>query len=136
MCALENIGRAKTGLSILGFCAEITRPHNWLAAIVSRHRNIKASAQTRNGLHISVTNPRVRELVMDRHDYRTTVEAEARTVLGEDHASGWMSRPSRLLDGMAPAELATSRDGARAVLHELRRASDVLRASRRKRKHS
>ncbi len=50
------------------------------------------------------------------------VEAEARRVLC-DGASEWMVKPSRLLDGMAPADLATSPEGARAVLHELRRAS-------------
>ena len=58
------------------------------------------------------------------------VEAEVRKVLG-DGASVWMVKPSRLLDGMAPAELATSPDGARAVLHELRRASEALKASKR-----
>ena len=58
------------------------------------------------------------------------VEAEARKVLG-DGASVWMVKPSRLLDGMAPAELATSPDGARAVLHELRQASTALKASKR-----
>jgi uncharacterized protein (DUF2384 family) len=56
------------------------------------------------------------------------VEAEARRVLG-DRASDWMMKPSRLLDGLAPADLATSPDGARAVLHELRRASAQLSAS-------
>lgn len=39
------------------------------------------------------------------------VEAEAHRVLGND-ASRWMTRPSRLLDGMAPADFATSREGA------------------------
>ena len=57
------------------------------------------------------------------------VEAEARKVLGDD-ASAWMARPSKLLDGIAPVDLATSPDGARAVLYELRQASTVLRASR------
>jgi uncharacterized protein (DUF2384 family) len=50
------------------------------------------------------------------------VEAEAQKVLGS-RATEWMVRPSRLLDGMAPADLATSPHGARVVLHELRRAS-------------
>jgi uncharacterized protein (DUF2384 family) len=58
------------------------------------------------------------------------VEAEARKVLG-DGASVWMVKPSRLLDGMTPADLATSPDGARAVLHELRQASAPLKASMR-----
>ena len=58
------------------------------------------------------------------------VEAEAREVLG-DGATDWMVRPSKLLDGMAPVDVATSPDGARAVLHELRRASVMLRAARR-----
>jgi len=56
------------------------------------------------------------------------VEAEARKVLG-DEAPVWMARPSKLLDGMAPVDLATSPDGARAVLHELQRASTALKAS-------
>ena len=58
------------------------------------------------------------------------VEAEARKVLG-DGAAVWMVKPSRLLAGMAPADLATSPDGARAVLHELRQASTALKASKR-----
>lgn len=58
------------------------------------------------------------------------VEAEARSVLG-DGASQWMARPSRLLDGMAPADLATSHDGARVVLHELRQASTAIKATTR-----
>jgi len=37
-----------------------------------------------------------------------------------------MVTPSRLLDGMTPAELATSPEGARVVLHELRRASATI----------
>jgi uncharacterized protein (DUF2384 family) len=68
--------------------------------------------------------------VKDRSLVLLDVEAEAQKVLG-DHASVWMVRPSRLLDGMAPAELATSPDGARAVLHELRQASAPLKASMR-----
>jgi uncharacterized protein (DUF2384 family) len=56
------------------------------------------------------------------------VEAEARKVLGDD-APIWMARPSKLLDGMAPVDLARSPDGARAVLHELRQASKALKAS-------
>jgi len=56
------------------------------------------------------------------------VEAEARAVLG-DHASTWMARPSRLLDGMAPVDLATSPDGARVVLHELRQARAAIKAA-------
>ena len=65
----------------------------------------------------------------DRSLARLGVEAEAREVLGE-RASDWMVRPSRLLDGLAPAELAISPEGARAVLHELRKASQQLRASK------
>lgn len=60
------------------------------------------------------------------------VEAEAREALG-DEASDWMTKPSRLLDGIAPAELATSPEGARVVLHELRRASKPLKVALRKR---
>jgi hypothetical protein len=66
--------------------------------------------------------------VRDRSLVLLGVEAEARLVLG-DHASVWMVKPSRLLDGLAPADLATSPDGARAVLHELRQASAPLKAS-------
>lgn len=54
------------------------------------------------------------------------VEAEARDALG-DRASKWMVKPSKLLDGMAPAELATSHEGAQVVLIELERASKPLR---------
>jgi uncharacterized protein (DUF2384 family) len=68
--------------------------------------------------------------VKDRSLVLLGVEAEAQKVFG-DGASAWMVRPSRLLDGMAPADLATSPDGARAVLHELRQASKALKASRR-----
>jgi len=67
--------------------------------------------------------------VKDGSLVRLGVEAEARQVLG-DRASDWMVRPSRLLDGLAPADLATSPEGARAVLHELRKASTQLRASK------
>ena len=63
------------------------------------------------------------------------VESEARKVLGDD-ASEWMARPNNLLDGMAPVDLATSPDGAQAALHELRRASAVLRASRLRRRRT
>ena len=56
------------------------------------------------------------------------VETEARKILG-DHALEWMRKPSKLLDGMAPAELATSKDGARVVLIELDRAKTPLRAA-------
>jgi len=66
----------------------------------------------------------------DRSLVLLDVEAEAQKVLG-DHASVWMVKPSRLLDGMTPADLATSPDGARAVLHELRQASGALKASKR-----
>jgi uncharacterized protein (DUF2384 family) len=66
----------------------------------------------------------------DRSPVLLSVEAEAQKVLG-DNASAWMARPSRLLDGMAPADLATSPEGARAVLYELRQASAVLKASKR-----
>jgi len=50
------------------------------------------------------------------------VASEARRLLG-DRASKWMVTPSRSLDGMTPAELATSPEGARVVLYELRRVS-------------
>ena len=53
------------------------------------------------------------------------VACEARRLLG-DRASEWMVTPSRLLDGMTPAELATSPEGARVVLHELRRARATI----------
>ena len=65
---------------------------------------------------------------MRKHDTVLRVKNEARKVLG-DHADEWMRKPSKLLDGMAPAELATSRDGARVVLVELERAKTPLRAA-------
>jgi uncharacterized protein (DUF2384 family) len=65
---------------------------------------------------------------MSKHDTVLQVETEARKVLG-DRASEWMRKPSKLLDGMAPAELANSRDGARVVLLELDRAKTPLRAA-------
>ena len=58
---------------------------------------------------------------------RARVELEARGLLG-DRASAWMVTPSRLLDGITPAELAASPDGARVVLHVLRRAHTGFRA--------
>jgi hypothetical protein len=57
-----------------------------------------------------------------------SVEAEVREVLG-DRASEWMHRPSKLLDGMTPAEVATTPAGKRIVLHELHRAAIPLRAA-------
>jgi hypothetical protein len=65
---------------------------------------------------------------MSKHDTVLQVETEARKVLG-DRASEWMRKPSKLLDGMAPAELANSSDGARVVLLELDRAKTPLRAA-------
>ena len=62
-----------------------------------------------------------------------SVESEARKIFG-DHAAEWMKRPSRLLDGMAPAELAVTPEGARVVLHELEQGSKVLRAKKRSRR--
>lgn len=70
---------------------------------------------------------------MSKQDTAAQVEIEVRKVLG-DHAQEWMQRPSKLLDGMAPAELANSRDGARVVLLELDRAKTPLRAAARKRR--
>jgi uncharacterized protein (DUF2384 family) len=61
------------------------------------------------------------------------VEAEAREVFG-DRASEWMGKPSKLLDGMAPAELASSQEGARVVLIELERARTPLQAAMRKKR--
>jgi hypothetical protein len=54
-----------------------------------------------------------------------SVASEARRLLG-DQASQWMVTPNHLLDGMTPAELATSREGARVVLHELRRWTSTV----------
>jgi len=70
---------------------------------------------------------------MSKQDTALQVEIEVRKVLG-DRASEWMQRPSKLLDGMAPAELARSREGARVVLLELDRAETPLRAVARKRR--
>jgi hypothetical protein len=55
------------------------------------------------------------------------VKTEAYRILG-DGASEWMAGPSRVLDGMAPVELAISPEGARVVLHELNQASTPFRA--------
>ena len=63
------------------------------------------------------------------------VEAEAPQVLG-DGATDWMVRPRKLLDGMAPVDLPTSPDGGRAALHELWRASVMLKAARQTRKRA
>ncbi len=59
------------------------------------------------------------------------VAAEARKILG-DGADAWMQRPSKLLDGMAPADLARSKDGARVVLLELERAKTPLKVAARR----
>jgi uncharacterized protein (DUF2384 family) len=69
--------------------------------------------------------------MVDRTVTLLRVEAEAREVLG-DGASEWMVRPSKLLDGMAPAELAGSQEGARVVLMELERARRPLQAALKK----
>jgi len=50
------------------------------------------------------------------------VTAEAHRIFG-DRASDWMTRPHRHLDGLAPADLLASLEGAHVVLHELRQAS-------------
>ena len=70
---------------------------------------------------------------MSKHDTVVQVENEARKILG-DQAFEWMRKPSKLLDGMAPAELANSRDGARVVRLELDRARTPLRAAAGKRR--
>lgn len=57
-----------------------------------------------------------------------TLESEAREILG-DRAQEWMQRPSKLLDGMTPAEVAMTPAGKRVVLHELKRAAIPLRAA-------
>jgi hypothetical protein len=56
------------------------------------------------------------------------LEIEARELLG-DHASEWLVRPSSLLDGMTPAEVAATAAGKRVVLHELKRMAIPLRAA-------
>jgi uncharacterized protein (DUF2384 family) len=70
---------------------------------------------------------------MTKQDTTMEVAAEARKILG-DHADDWMQRPSKLLDGMAPADLARSKDGARVVLLELERAKTPLKAAVRSRR--
>lgn len=55
-----------------------------------------------------------------------SLELEARELLG-DGASEWIVRPSKLLDGMTPAEVATTPEGEQAVLGELKRAAKPLR---------
>ena len=64
----------------------------------------------------------------DRPQAILRVKAEAFRILGDD-ASEWMARPSRLLDGLAPVELATSPEGARVVLHELKRAGTPVKGA-------
>ena len=54
------------------------------------------------------------------------LEVEAREVLG-DRASEWLVKPSRLFDGMTPAEVAVTPAGTRVVIHELRRVAVPLR---------
>jgi uncharacterized protein (DUF2384 family) len=71
--------------------------------------------------------------VPKRPESLTDLEAEARDVLG-DQASEWIVRPSRLLDGMTPAEVATTPAGARVVIHELRRAAVPVKAAMKKRR--
>jgi uncharacterized protein (DUF2384 family) len=65
----------------------------------------------------------------DRRQILSNVEAAARIILGE-RAAEWMQRPNAMLDGLAPADLATSPEGARVVLHELDQPSTQLRAKR------
>ena len=70
---------------------------------------------------------------MTEQDTTLDVTAEARKILG-DQADDWMQRPSKLLDGMTPADLARSEDGARVVLLELQRAKTPLKAAVRTRR--
>jgi len=56
----------------------------------------------------------------DRTIRPADVDAEVRNILG-DRASDWMHTPSRLFDNMAPADLASSPEGAYVVLRELRK---------------
>jgi uncharacterized protein (DUF2384 family) len=67
----------------------------------------------------------------DRKRTLLRVEAEAREVFG-DRAPEWMVKPSKLLDGISPADLARSQEGARVVLIELERAKTPLQAAMRK----
>lgn len=69
---------------------------------------------------------------MPKQDATQQVEIEVRKVLG-DRASEWMHKPSKLLDGMVPAELARSDEGARVVLLELERAETPLKAAGKRR---
>lgn len=63
----------------------------------------------------------------DRDQTLARVAAEAHRVFG-DRATDWMTRPNRHLDGMSPADLLASRNGARVVLRELKQASLPLGA--------
>jgi hypothetical protein len=63
------------------------------------------------------------------------LEAEARELLG-DRTSEWLAKPSRLLDGMTPAEVAVTPAGKRVVLHELRRAARPLQAAAKRRRQA
>jgi len=69
----------------------------------------------------------LRGTVVERRNSFLSVKAEAYRLLG-DEASEWMVKPCRLLDGMAPVDLAGTPEGARAVLHELRQASAAFKA--------
>jgi len=63
----------------------------------------------------------------DRDQTLARVAAEAQRIFG-DRATDWMTRPNRHLDGMSPADLLASRNGARVVLRELKQASLPLGA--------
>jgi uncharacterized protein (DUF2384 family) len=64
--------------------------------------------------------------MVDRSQSVVRLEAEVREILG-DRASEWLVRPSKLLDGLTPAEVAKTPAGKRVVLHELKRTSKPLR---------
>jgi len=56
------------------------------------------------------------------------LEALVRQILG-DRASEWLVKPSKLLDGMTPAELAATPEDRQVVLQDLRRAAIPLRVT-------
>jgi len=87
-----------------------------------RGKPVAKSQSSRNAIAIECD-------VMPSHSQSLAIlEAEARQILGE-RASEWLVKPSKLLDGMIPAEFATTPEGLRVVLHELRRAAIPLRAA-------
>ena len=125
-------------ISVRGKLFRFVRSRTWTTSNVIQRRSRLASRHPTGVTRLSSDVDKCeweRVAMKDRSLVLLGVEAEAQQVLG-DGGTDWMARPSKLLDGMAPADLATSPDGARAVIHELRQASVMLRAARQTRKRA